>query len=80
MKKTKKLALAIGTSLIALAGSALAHDHAVSRGRLVFADHEQAKLSVLDLDSGEVTHSFDVPKANPVLATTEDGRYTVIKA
>jgi hypothetical protein len=62
-----------------LAGNAIAHDHAVSRGRLVFADHEQPNVSVLDLDSGEVTHSFVLPKANPVLSTTEDGRYTVIK-
>jgi hypothetical protein len=62
-----------------MSGVALAHDHAVSRGRLVFAHHDQPKVSILDLDSGEVTHSFDVPKPNPVLATTEDGRYTVIK-
>jgi len=74
-----KLALAVGTSLTAFAGNAPAHDHAVSRGRLVFADHERPQVGVLDLDSGEVTHRFDVPKPNPVLATTEDGRYTVIK-
>lgn len=80
MKRTTRLALALGTSLTALAESAFAHDHAVSRGRLVFADHEQAKVRVLDLDSGEVTHTFNIPKPNPVLATTEDGRYTVIKA
>jgi hypothetical protein len=80
MKRTKKnLMLALGTSLAVLGGSADAHDHAASRGRLVFADHQQAKVSVLDLDSGEVTHAFDVPKPNPVLVTTEDGRYTVIK-
>jgi hypothetical protein len=81
MKTTRKtnVVLALGTALTALAGSALAHDHAASRGRLVFADHEKAKVSVLDLDSGEVTHTFEVPRANPVLATTEDGRYAVIK-
>lgn len=79
MNRPLKLGLAFGTSLVALGGVAMAHDHAVSRGRLVFADHEQPKVSILDLDSGEVTHSFDVPKANPVLSTTEDGRYAVIK-
>jgi hypothetical protein len=79
MKRTTTLALAIGTSFAALAGSAVAHDHAVSRGRLVFADHEQAKVRILDLDSGDVTHTFDVSKPNPVLATTEDGRYIGIK-
>ena len=79
MNGKTKLTLAIGGSLVVLAGAALAHDHAVSRGRLVFADHEQPKVSVLDLDSGEVTHSFDVPRPNPALATTEDGRYTIIK-
>lgn len=79
MKRTTKMALALGTSLATLAGNALAHDHAVSRGRLIFADQEQAKIRVLDLDSGEVTHTFNMPKPNPVLATTEDGRYTVIK-
>lgn len=79
MNRINRLMLAIGPSLLVLAGTASGHDHAVSRGRLVFADHEKAKVSVLDLDNGEVTHSFDVPKPNPVLTTTEDGRYTVIK-
>jgi hypothetical protein len=79
MKRITKLTLALGPSLLALTGSGLAHDHAVSRGRLVFADHEQPKVSILDLDTGEVTHSFVVPKPNPVLSTTEDGRYTIIK-
>lgn len=79
MNRTTRLGLALGSSLTVLAGAASAHDHAVSRGRLVFADHEQPKVGILDLDSGEVSHSFEVPKANPVLATTEDGRYTVIK-
>ncbi|EIM29895.1 hypothetical protein [Microvirga lotononidis] len=80
MNRMTKLTLVIGPSLAVLAGAAVAHDHAVSRGRLVFADHEQPKVSILDLDSGEVTHDFEMPKPNPVLATTEDGRYTVIKA
>lgn len=79
MNRHLKLGLALGSSLTVLVGAAWAHDHAVSRGRLVFADHERPKVSVLDLDSGEVTHSFDVPKPNPVLTMTEDGRYAVIK-
>ncbi len=58
---------------------ALAHDHNVQRGRLVFADHEKPVVRVLDLDSGEVTHSFDVPKANPGFATAEGGRFVVVK-
>jgi hypothetical protein len=73
------LTLAMGPSLVALTAAALAHDHAISRGRLVFADHAKPMVSILDLDSGEVTHSFQVPRANPVLATTEDGRYAIIK-
>jgi hypothetical protein len=79
MNKLAMMTLAMGPSLVALTAAALAHDHAVSRGRLVFADHEKPTVSILDLDSGEVTHSFAVPRPNPVLATTEDGRYTVIK-
>ncbi|CAN7410693.1 hypothetical protein LJR090_003260 [Bosea sp. LjRoot90] len=58
---------------------ALAHDHAVLRGRLVFADHEKPVVRVLDLDTGEVTHSFDLPKANPGFATAQGGRFVVIK-
>ncbi|WP_332686687.1 hypothetical protein [Bosea sp. (in: a-proteobacteria)] len=61
------------------AQAACAHDHAVSRGRLVFADHEKPVVRVLDLDSGEVTHSFDMPKANPGFAGVEGGRFVVIK-
>jgi hypothetical protein len=34
---------------------------------------------VLDLDSGEVTHSFAVPKANPGFAGIEGGRFVAIK-
>lgn len=59
--------------------AASAHDHAVLRGRLVFADHEKPVVRILDLDTGEVTHAFDLPKANPVLAIAEDGRHVVIK-
>lgn len=49
------------------------------RGRLVFADHEKPVVRVLDLDSGEVTHGFDLPKANPGFATVQGGRFVVIK-
>ncbi|WP_332694974.1 hypothetical protein [Bosea sp. (in: a-proteobacteria)] len=68
-------ALALGFG----AQAAQAHDHAVSRGRLVFADHEKPVVRVLDLDSGEVTHSFEMPKANPGFAGVTGGRYVVIK-
>jgi hypothetical protein len=72
--------LALIASSVALAGlPAAAHDHAVLRGRLVFADHEKPVVKVLDLDTGEVTHSFDVPKANPGFATLSGGRYVAIK-
>jgi len=62
-----------------LVPAASAHDHAPLRGRLVFADHEKAVVRILDLDSGEVTHSFDVPKANPGFAGVSGGRYVVVK-
>lgn len=62
-----------------LAFVALAHDHTPLRGRLVFADHEKPVVRILDLDSGETTHSFDVPKANPGLAGVSGGRYVVVK-
>lgn len=60
-------------------GAAQAHDHNVLRGRLVFADHEKPVVKVLDLDTAEVTHSFDVPKADPALIGTEGGRFVVIR-
>ncbi|MDU0339922.1 hypothetical protein [Bosea rubneri] len=69
------LALSVGLASL----PALAHDHAVLRGRLVFADHEKPVVRVLDLDTGEVTHSFDVPKANPGFAGIEGGRFVAIK-
>jgi hypothetical protein len=71
------LALAVGSTLATL--SAQAHDHAILRGRLVFADHEAPVLRILDLDSGETTHSFPVPLPNAGLATTSDGRHVVVK-
>lgn len=58
---------------------ALAHDHAVSRGRLVFADHDKPVVRVLDLDTGEVTHEFPVPKPNPGFSTLEGGRFVAIR-
>jgi hypothetical protein len=70
---------AAGIAGCLLAPAALAHDHASSRGRLVFADHEKPVVRILDLDSGEVTHSFDVPKANPGFAGVSGGRYVVVK-
>ncbi|CAH1649937.1 MULTISPECIES: hypothetical protein [unclassified Chelatococcus] len=63
----------------ALPAGAFAHDHAAKRGRLVFADHEKPVVRVLDLDTGEVTHSFDLSRPNPVFATAEDRRHVVIK-
>jgi len=68
-----------GCLLASAAFAALAHDHAPLRGRLVFADHEKPVVRILDLDSGEVTHSFDVPKANPGFAGVSGGRYVVVK-
>ncbi len=62
-----------------LASAAAAHDHAPLRGRLVFTDHEKPVVRILDLDSGEVTHSFDMPKANPGFAGVAGGRYVVVK-
>ncbi|MCG7393993.1 hypothetical protein MHY87_13865 [Microvirga sp. ACRRW] len=73
-----KHSLACGAAIAALSSPVLAHDHQTSRGRLVFADHAQPKVYVLDLDSGEVTDSFDVPRANPSFSATENGRYVVI--
>ncbi|MFD2261767.1 hypothetical protein ACFSM5_02630 [Lacibacterium aquatile] len=67
------------SSLLAASTLAQAHDHPVSRGRLIFADHEKAEIGVLDLDSYEVTHRLPVPKANPGFAPVEGGRYMVVK-
>lgn len=69
----------LGLAGCLLASAALAHDHAPLRGRLVFADHEKPVIRILDLDSGEVTHSFDVPKPNPGFAGVSGGRYVVVK-
>ena len=67
------------TALVAaLAAPTSAHE-TVLRGRLVFGDHATAKLRVLDLDTGKVTHSFDVPRPDPSLDTSADGRFVVVK-
>ncbi|PTM39653.1 hypothetical protein [Bosea sp. 124] len=76
-KSLRPFAVAIG-SILSLS-AAQAHDHAVLRGRLVFADHDRPVLRVLDLDSGETTHSFAVPLPNAGLTTAEDGRHVVVK-
>lgn len=72
-------ALPLIGAMLALGSAAAAHDHKVLRGRLIFADHEKPVVGVLDLDTFEVTHRFDVPKPNPGLAMAEGGRYVVIK-
>ena len=74
-----RASLCLLASVTLASGLARAHDHEVLRGRLVFADHEKPVVRVLDLDSGEVTHSFDVPKADPALIATEGGRFVVIR-
>ncbi|MGO4404118.1 hypothetical protein AB4Z10_07605 [Bosea sp. RAF48] len=79
MSSSRLVAAGFGLVGCLLASAALAHDHALLRGRLVFADHEKTVVRILDLDSGEVTHSFDVPKANPGFAAVSGGRYVVVK-
>lgn len=71
-------AFAAGLGLLATSPS-WAHDHAVLRGRLVFADHQKPVVRILDLDSGAITHSFEVPKPNASLTTLQGGRYVVVK-
>lgn len=56
-----RAAASAGVSSLALSATALAQDHAVLRGRLVFSDHKTPVVEVLDLDSGKITHSFPVP-------------------
>jgi hypothetical protein len=76
-------------SSVAVAGAALvlaigvpalqtipAGAHETSRGRLVFAEHDTPFVRVLDLDSGKVTHSFQMPKPRPALEV--GGRYVLI--
>lgn len=75
------LVASVAVAALCLAGiaGARAHDHAVLRGRLVFADHQKPVVRILDLDSGAVTHSFEVPKPNASLTTLEGGRYVAVK-
>ncbi|KQU51792.1 hypothetical protein ASG72_09805 [Bosea sp. Leaf344] len=74
------LRLGLLAPAILSSGLAFAHDHALSRGRLVFGDHAKPQIQVLDLDSGEVTHRFDIPKPNPGLVTLAGGRFVAVKA
>ena len=53
-------------------------DHAVLRGRLVFSYFDRPAVGVLDLDTGEVTHRFDVSKPNARLIDTPDGRIVFV--
>jgi hypothetical protein len=68
---------AVLPALAALAVLPIAADaHETSRGRLVFAEHDTPFVRVLDLDTGKVTHSFQMPKARPGLEPA--GRYVLI--
>jgi hypothetical protein len=73
----RALLLALGFTGV-VATQTLAHDHAVSRGRLIFAYADRPAIGVLDLDSGDVTHRFDVPNANPRLVLEREGRYVFV--
>lgn len=77
--KCNVIVLATALFSIAVLNGADAHDHAVSRGRLIFSDFEKNVVRVLDLDTGEVTHTLDVPKSNVGFSTVEDGRYVVVR-
>ncbi|UZF94577.1 hypothetical protein [Bosea sp. NBC_00550] len=79
MTSLRLQAVGLGLAGCLLASAVQAHDHAPLRGRLVFADHDKPVVRILDLDSGEVTHSFDVPKANPGFAGVSGGRFVVVK-
>jgi hypothetical protein len=57
-------------------GRAVAHE--VLRGRLVFAYHDRPAIGVVDLDSGEVTHRFAMPRANPGLVSADNGRLVFV--
>jgi hypothetical protein len=77
MRSRAALFAAILTLDVAI-GAAHAHDHQETRGRLIVSDREKAVLRVLDLDSGDWTHAFDLPRPNPTLATSHDGRYVFV--
>lgn len=61
-----------------VAPAAFSHSDPVSRGRLVFAYSDRPSIGVLDLDSGEVTHRFEMPAVNPRLILSDEGRYVFI--
>jgi hypothetical protein len=67
------------TTALLIGAEALAHDHASSRGRLIFSDHEKPVVGILDLDTGEVTHQFAVSKAGAMLLATENGRHVIVR-
>jgi hypothetical protein len=71
-------ALMLAGSIWIWSAQAVAHEHAVLRGRLVFAYADRAAIGVLDLDSGDVTHRFDVPNPNPRLVLGREGRYVYV--
>jgi hypothetical protein len=61
-----------------LTTQAFAHDHAVLRGRLVFSYADRPAIGVFDLDSGDVTHRFDVPNPDPRMVLGSEGRYVYV--
>ena len=77
LSKKMTVSIVTGFALMAFNIPAMAHE-AAKRGRLVFSDHETSMIRVLDLDSGEVTHSLPMPEANATLHGTKGGRYVVI--
>jgi hypothetical protein len=60
------------------ATDAVAHAEKISRGRLVFAYADRPAIGVLDLDTGDVTHRFEMPSPNPRLILSTEGRYVLI--
>ena len=71
-------ALLLASIICMWSAQAAAHEHAVLRGRLVFAYADRPAIGVLDLDSGDVTHRFDVPNPNPRLVLGREGRYVYV--
>lgn len=57
-----------------------AHDAAErTAGRLVVADHEAPGLRILDLDTGEIVATLELPLTNPRLTTLADGRFVAVR-
>jgi hypothetical protein len=77
IRSLPRIAAALTAAMLISSVAATAHETS-KRGRLVFADHEQPVLRVLDLDTGEATHQFDLPRPNPAIYGTKGGRYVVI--